>query len=281
MQSHRMYTVLTICWLFVLFNIERMVPAVNLASFVYVLATVAGVSMLLVKRLRDVSFSLTFGGFVLTMVVGKLILGYEVTWWSFPITLAEAVAIGVTQYLSRRIALDTDEFSESTTELLRLFRGHEIPSTVSQEPVMLREMDRARRTGRPVTVVSLRPLAASLSQNLQRWLAKLEAELVQKAGLAEFADVLARETKGSDIVSQNGREFVLLLPETDRQQAEALIERLSERAARKFDLALQARLSAFPEEEITLEGLMERCQESSAETFSEGRGATMAVSSAS
>lgn len=258
MKNHRHWTALAICWLFLLFNIERMIDAVNLASFVYVLSTLVAAAMLLSRPLRRLSPVFTLVPMFALLVVGKCLLGYMITWESLPITLVEAAAIATTQLIARRLGLNTDEFSEATAELVCQTNQGNVRSANEVEAAMQQEMSRARRTGRATTLVHLGVKGDWESKQLQQFLSQMTEELVRQSALSHVGRILLAETKVSDVISHDDGHFSLLLPETSQQQAASLVQRLSTRVREETGLSIRTRSMSFPTDELTLEGLRDR-----------------------
>jgi GGDEF domain-containing protein len=232
-----------------------------MASFVYVMATLAAAPMLLSRRLRELPVAAVVLPVVVILMAAKYTLGYDITWATLPITLLEIVAVLATQLLARRLALNTDEFAESTAELVGLMSHGNVPDIKAVESAVQQEMSRARRTGRPATLAEVEIHGQWDSVALRRFLAQLTDEIVQRSAVNQVGRLLLSATKGSDIVARDHDRFTLLLPETNRQQALQLIERLATLVEDQTALKLHSRSISFPDDELTLEGLRDRIRE--------------------
>jgi hypothetical protein len=82
--------------------------------------------------------------------------------------------------------------------------------------------------------------------------------LTRQYALSCVAELLLKETKTTDIVSFVDGRFVLMLPETQREEATRLVDRLKKRMREILAADLQTGLSSFPNEEITIFGLMQQ-----------------------
>lgn len=264
MNHHRVWIAGTFVWLFTLFNIERICEPVNLASFVYALATLGAVALLIIRPLRDISLRWTVPVSLLVFLVTKCWLGYTVSLETLPITLVEALAIGGTLFLARRIGHHADAFTETTSELLQTVRGRGVPELADVEPAMQREIRRARRYERPLTVVTVRPHDPSLGAALHALVAQLEEDLVGRYAQGRLAELLLNETKSNDLVAWNGSNFVLMLPETTREQATQMIQRVSRRINSQLGFRVESGMADFPTDEITWSGLIEAAEPTSA-----------------
>ncbi|QDU40127.1 hypothetical protein Mal4_44820 [Maioricimonas rarisocia] len=262
MQHYRLWVAGMVNWLFLLFNIERIHEPLDLASFVYVLVTIGSVCLLVFRRLRDIPLAWTLLGTLLVYVLFKAALGYHVSPQAWPIMTVEAIAICITLFLATMIGRTADAFTESAAELVQIIRGREVPQLSDVEAEMQREIRRARRHERPLAMVTIQPQDASMTESLGRFVRELEDELARRYAMSGLAELLLNETKSNDIVAWDGKQFLLLLPETQSDQAAQMLERIRQRIATSLGLQVDTGLSAFPGEEITFNGLLERASDS-------------------
>jgi len=255
MQTHRLWITTTLCWFFLLFNIERLVPAVNIASFIYVMATVAGACMLSFRRIRNWPFSAVATGFVVLAFVTKCGLGYNVNVESLPLTLLELFSVTLTLWLCRNIARSADEFVHSSDQLLHVMKAMSVPTLRDAEQAMSEEVRRARRHERPLTVVTM-----SVENAPDFDLGKLLNEMVVRAQnecvLGTLGQMLVLETKSHDILARDGDKFLMLLPETDAEEATAMTTRLESEALSRFGIRLKSNRVSFGSDELTMTGLL-------------------------
>jgi GGDEF domain-containing protein len=257
MKTHRIWTIATVCWFFALFNVERLFPQVDIASFVYGLATLIGVSMLAFPFLRRRSFGLVSAGFGIIWIVGKCLLGYSVDLSALPIAFAEASALLVSQYLCLKVALNSDEFEETSRQMLAVLRATSVPMLHESEPALLEEIRRARRHERPLTFVSLSPGAVTsdaLAGIVQRVTESLSREYV----VGGISRILQRETKSHDMAVRVGDQILMLLPETDVTQAKAMCRRIQNTVGEQLHIPMNSEVFAFGSDELTLSGLLDR-----------------------
>ncbi|TWT61554.1 hypothetical protein [Rubinisphaera italica] len=257
MQAHRFWIISTICWLFILFNIERLFPTINIASFVYGLATLSGVCMLISKFARNSAFGLVSASFILALVIVKSILGYEIQLESLYLTLAEVAAVVLTMFLCRQIGQGIDEFALSTDQLLMTYSSNSVPGIKEAEPKLLEEIRRARRHERPLTFLALS--AASPSQQpLEKMLRQLIQNIEEEYVTSCLSQFLSMETKSHDLIVRMDNKFLLLLPETNRSEAGQLSDRLKAASKSKLGIELTAQEYAFGVDELTLNGVLNR-----------------------
>lgn len=257
MKTHRIWTAATLCWFFALFNVERAFPQVDLASFVYGLATVIGVSMLVSPFLRRQKFGLVSAGFGVVWIVGKCFLGYAVDLSALPIALTEACSLVVSQYLCLKVAQNTDEFAQTSAQMLQVLKATSVPDLRESEGAFLEEIRRARRHERPLTFVSLTP-GETTPEALSGLVQQLTDSLSKEYVVGCISRMLKTETKSHDLAVRVGEQLLMLLPETDVEQATAMSRRLTTGISDKLGIPVDSEAIAFGKDELTLSGVLER-----------------------
>ena len=118
-----------------------------------------------------------------------------------------------------------------------------IPPTESLQDVAMREIQRARRYARPLTVVSL--------------------STEQKAQAATVAAELRSRARVNDVVGYlGGSTIVAVLPETEELQATVVVRRIAEAIDHRLVPRIRVRIAAFPRDDVTWIGLCESLRES-------------------
>jgi hypothetical protein len=265
MKSHRLWTTATLCWFFTLFNIERFVPEINLASYVYCLAAVAGVAMLALPTVRRLPFGLTASGFGILWIVGKCMLGYTLDLNGLPLAMTELLTLVVSQFLCQKLAQNTDEFELTSAQLLDVLRANSVAGLQESEPQLLEEIRRARRHERPLTFVTLTPGEAT-PENLSALVRKMEQSLGSEYMIGSISRLLETRTKSHDLAVRIGNQFLMLLPETSSDQARLMAERLKSDVERQLGIQMNTETWAFGVDELTLSGILERLNIGSAES---------------
>ena len=87
---------------------------------------------------------------------------------------------------------------------------------------------------------------------------KLERELVARYTEGCVAELLRAETKASDLLALEDGKFLLLLPETEPANARIMVARVVQSCFTTLGLKLHADVVAFPSDELTLQGMLER-----------------------
>jgi hypothetical protein len=247
-------------WLFILFNLERLHAPLNVASFVYVIAAAVAVAIVAVKPLGTAPFQ-----WLLSVPIGLFFLlkaywEYPLLGQALPITVVEVCALTITAGLAQQIAVRLYGLEKASAGMITDEPGRQPDTLETAQSAMYREVRRARQHDRPLAVLAVSSSGQSVNATQERLLRELERELLDKYTNARIADMLLKETSDHGIVTQCNRHFLVLLPETDRDAADELVRQLNASVKKALGLKLRVGVSTFPDEEVTLVGLLQRAE---------------------
>jgi hypothetical protein len=262
-------------WFFLLYNVERLVAPINIASFVYILAAVLVFLIILLPKLGRISFHWLFLMALSLFFVLKNLLGYEIAGTNLPVTIIEISVLGFTIILAQLTGQRFEALQEALTSLTIGPLEEEIQSFGTGQGQIYREIRRARRHQRPAALLSIAatktaspPIQNHVAEDvpLRRFLEEVQREILQKYVSARIANLLVSELGDLAIVTQRNDHFVTLLPETDRDSLQEVIHKLRAAAAEKLGLELQIGMSTFPDEAVTFETMLEQAEAEMANT---------------
>jgi GGDEF domain-containing protein len=260
MNRLRLWCALLFLWLFVLYNTERLHEPINIASFVYVLAAAIAVPVILVPRLQRIPIAWSLASVVPVIVLAKFFLSYPIAHRHLPITITEIVAVWITIATAREMGRSLEELRQAAIKtLLTHLHYRTRPFDLGQAEIY-REIRRARKFERPLSVLAIAPSASSLHLSLDRFTLELQRDCVQNYVFARVAELLSREMKDCDILAHESSHFITVLPEAGRETALATASRLQQLAHDRLGIDLQVGVSVFPDEEVTFVKLLERAQ---------------------
>ncbi|MBW3541423.1 MAG: hypothetical protein KY476_14240 [Planctomycetes bacterium] len=246
-------------WLCVLSNVERLHEPLNVASFVYVYVAVVAVSIALVPMLSRCS-ALTIAVVLLAALVGlKAAFGRDIVGPHLPLTVTEAVGVLITWALARQVSLRLSGLEEAAVGALVPPSSRAVVPFDSGQEQIYREVHRARRFDRPLSIIALAP-SATHGPVAERIVEHLRRRLAAEFVYARMLDELARRTSPCDLITRRNGHLVVLLPEVDGAAADVLAEDLRRSLSGALDMEVYAGRASFPDEEITLAGLLERAE---------------------
>jgi hypothetical protein len=254
------YQVGIIIWFFLLYNIERLIAPINIASFVYVYAAAIAVLVLALPILYNWS---TFRLFLLALIpffALKIALGYEIAGPNLPITITEMSTLYITLILARLLGQDLFEIRNEITQLTIGNSKNGVNGFSDGQVEIYREVRRARRFKRPVALLTVAARGESVELAINRFIEEAKNGIMTSYVNARVANLLEGRLKDSDVITKYNDYFVILLPETSREQVPSVINRLKESALQDLQIPLEIGFSTFPDEAMTFSGLLQQAE---------------------
>jgi hypothetical protein len=260
-KSLRFWVITTLGWFFLLYNIERISEPINIASFVYVLTVVFAILIIVLPWLQRIPVLALVALPLPLFFALKIWFGYQIGNKNLPVTITEICFIGLTAILARRIGLGLEEFNEAGINLLLVdnIKRRAQPFETGQAEIY-REIHRARRYQRPLSLLAVSATDPSVKFSLDRLRQEVQDNLIKNYVAAGLADMLLEEMYDSDIITQREDHFIILLPEITRKNVSEVVRKLELAAKERLGLELTFGVSTFPDEEITFERLLDRAE---------------------
>jgi hypothetical protein len=255
----RFFTGALITWLVLFLNIERAFPDANIASFVYLYAPFSAVLLLFSPRILSIlkPWHLT-AGIVAVFFVIKYSLGYRILGDAWVITTAEVAILIFTAYLAKRIALLVHEFEKTVAKLT--FQQIGLPprlyETVDNEE-LYREVKRCRRFKHPLSLLVVRSQTNSEQARVSELLLEIQKSFAHRYVQARMAKLFSDHLRDSDLVVVQKDGLMILLPETEEQDARRLVEKIRDLALKDTGIDISAGIAEFPNRAVTLSGLID------------------------
>jgi len=268
MRQLRYLTIALCGWFFLLYNIERLIAPINIASFVYVLTAATSVALLLSVRLCQLALPWLFA-FILPLYFGlKWLFSIEISGNNLPLSITELSAITLTTILARMIGLQIEEWRKVITSLTLGELHDEYQPFDTGQAQIYREIRRARRHQRATALLAITAIDTSTESAgkrlqetpLYRFVEEVQRETLEKYVSARLAELLVAELGDLAIVTKRDDHFVTLLPETDRANVQEIIRQLQLAAKEKLGLHLKIGVSTFPDEAVTFESMLENAE---------------------
>lgn len=269
MTKLRTWMAILLLWMCLFLNIERVLKPINLASFVYVVVVLLAVAVISIPAVRVARVSRIIAAAMAMILFLKWTLGYSILGASLPLTITELTAMVITVAIAQQVTLSIAHFELGASELLMLSQRHAPNSFDEGQREMYREVNRARKFHRPLCVVVLEPTVNSFKICVHRTIEQLQRKTIQSYVNAMLAELLVQELNDCDVVTRSGNRFLIALTETTLDKAQDIVARIAASAQQKLGLTLKAGAAAFPDEEVTLAGLLERAEAGLSATDSE------------
>jgi GGDEF domain-containing protein len=261
MARLRFYLLAILAWFLIFYNAERLIAPINIASFVYALAAVYAMILILFAPIHRLSPALVFFGSLIPYFALKVVTVHPAGGADLPITVTEIFSIGLTFFLAWQIGVGLETLRR---EILRLTIGsahlNAHPFQTAQAE-FYREVRRARHYSRPLAVLSIAPTKESIDLSINRFLQEAQNNIVRQYIAVRTADFIRKTLKETDIVTMRNNHFLVLLPETETKHLQTLIQRIQNSAQEKLGLSLKIGASTFPDDALTFESLIHSAEE--------------------
>ncbi len=263
------YLLVALCgWFFLLYNVERIIAPINIASFVYIFVPACTILLLLSVQLCKLPIQWLFALVLPPYFILKWFLGLGIGGDNLALTIVEVSAISLTVMLTRVISVQLAEWQKVVTSLtIGEFNDDLQPFDTGQAQIY-REIRRARRHQRAAALLAITAVedsSGSLEKRLEetslyRFIEEVKRETLEKYISARLADVLVTELGDLAIVTKRNDHFVTLLPETDRASLYEIVRKLQAATQEKLGLKLKIGISTFPDEAVTFETMLENAE---------------------
>lgn len=131
-----------------------------------------------------------------------------------------------------------------------------VPSYRSMLPQLTKEISRARRLERPMTLVAIRPMSALLGRHSH----DTQSSHLDPIEFLFCGFALCDALREIDIAAYDGanNQFVVALPESTKKQAQLAVNRLNEIIGDRIASQLHVGIAEFAEDGLIIEDLIKR-----------------------
>jgi hypothetical protein len=249
----------TIGWVVCLSELDRRSEFLQMGAAGYALGA-ASVLLLLVPRWRGLSTLWVLSFAFPVFCVLELLTGAPITLRSSFGSLLEFGGSAVTLFLVSRLARGLG-LAEEVLREFAIGPVRETPEPFARnQGEMYREVRRARRYERPLSLLAVSASGAQPPAALARLAEQARAESLSRYVSAKLATLLDEETAGSTVIANRGEHFLVLLPESSRPEAEQVAKRLERAAEERHGMRLGFGIASFPHQEITFDKLLETAE---------------------
>jgi len=257
MKRLRLFIAIVVLWLILLYNIERLSQPINLSSLAYIFIAIAATLTICIPQLHRTTPWLTLGGQIVLFLSLKAWLGYRLWGTATPLTVTELSFITLTSLFARQVNHALGEFEDVVTNITIETVGQSCEPFAASQGEMYREVRRARTYQRPLSVMAVGLEEGTLQDRLPRLMVEAQHAMGKHIALSKVARILNEELEDYFIIAKQNNHFIVLLPETARENLAALERQLRESALTKLGIRLQVGTSSLSEDVITFERLVE------------------------
>ena len=258
MRRLRFWIIVLVVWLIFFFNIERINAPIDVRSYTYIFAAIAIVAALAVPRLRGLPY------LVLLFIPVPLFLWFKALWSgdpilgkALPLTVTQTTAIIITGLISVQISYSLREFEHLIHNITFGYIGKHPKSFDEAQESIYRELSRARRYHRPLSVVTLKLDPESVEVALPKLTKEVQQAMMQEYLLAGITRILNDNVSDFGTISLRNNHFIVVLPETNEMDAPLVAQKLAAAVQESMNIDLLTGSASFPHQAITFETLIE------------------------
>ncbi|MBN1217918.1 MAG: hypothetical protein JXM69_03230 [Anaerolineae bacterium] len=263
MRRLRLWTTVLIIWLIFLFNIERINSPINIRAYTYVFVAIVAVITLLLPKLRWLPYWSLMIVCILAFLLYKAFWDHRPLWGTaLPLTVTQMSVVVLTGLISRQINSGLREF-EDVIGNITFGRIGNLPKPFAEmQGEIYKEVRRARRYQRPLSVVSLKIDEASMRAALPNMIKSVQQAMMREYVFANVTRILDDNMDDFGSITLRDDHFILVLPEKTTNEAAQIARNLSRIIQEEMKVELQTGLANFPDEAITFETLIEQAVKS-------------------
>jgi hypothetical protein len=260
MRRLRLLVVLLILWLLFFFSIERFSAPVNISRVAYPFAPLMAIFVILVPGVRRTPLWALLVVPIPIFIAMKAAAGYRVWGTSMPLTVTEICAISVTTILARWISNGLSEFEDAVAHIT-IGQVEDMPDrNLHGQAEMYREVRRARRHQRPLSMLAIEIEEESIEVALHQIVKEAQQTLMKRYVLSGVARALCDTLEDYNLITQEDDHFLVILPETTPDKLDELIRRLHNLVGEQVGVNLVIGSASFPGDAVTFESLMEKAR---------------------
>ncbi len=274
MKEIRRRLFLLFLFIVLIFNLERLdvqnASIINFAPYFYLLVILNLLLPLISSPFRKASVYILLG------LWGAIYLACWLYFSRSPslignvqVTVIEFLLLEATVWLMYSL-VEAMEKADTTlnTLLLDVFAGR----TMNMEEADIwikREMNRARRHNRPLSVLVLELQNVELEAN-SAFVKQFEREMIKQFAIARVAQVIGDYIRRTDMVIKGeNHRFIVLMPDTDKEGAHISTKRILDEVYAQFNTHMRFGLASFPQDALTFEELVNKATSQPSFTSSE------------
>lgn len=249
--------------IFILGQLDRVDrPVVNLASYFYILVFIVVPCVVLIPSFyRAPQFiSMIFWAsiyFALSRVIDRSLSAPD----SFETIFVEVVLLELGVWLSYQLAVDLAHSESLVDTMAQSAFPNQALEIEDASSVIRNEITRSRRYHRPLSLLIFH--AVPENKDVYRELFRsFQRDLIQRFSSARMGQLIGERIRQTDILLRDrvGR-FVVLCPETDKDNVLLLGERINSALEDDSGLKITWGSSSFPDEALTFDDMLARARE--------------------
>jgi len=268
MTSFERSLLMLIVYLTVFYNIERIdlgqENIVDISSVLYVVVLFILLAIFLVPFLRKVKtpvhIVLWAGFYILVRIAvssfyDRPIWGGVYTY----LTITEISLLAIAVFLACEVRKYQDDFRQALENLTLAGLSHRVQHKNEAYTDIQKEILRSRRHHYPLSAIVVEPDASSVNIALNRSVLEIQKAMMNRYATNNLMRLASNMLRRTDLIIDqviDKDSFVILLPDTDADEASKLGTRFQELVNSKMGIRIDYGHATFPDEALTFDDLV-------------------------
>jgi GGDEF domain-containing protein len=256
--------------LVIFFNLERLAfdnLAVGISSSVYVVGTLAVLSMLALPRIRKMSslaavvFWAVF--YLLVRIATQSVTHHPVFEGLYLYsTILEILILDILALIAQQAGLELDDFEDAVQHITMDDICHDVRQLDETMGDIQLELLRSRRHNYPLTVIMMEPDPGSVHVALNHSILDIQKLLIRRYVLTSLTRITSNLIRRTDLLVDQAADqrIIVISPDTNLASANELAKRIAGALSQKTDVKINYGLAAFPEEDLTIDELLSHAE---------------------
>jgi len=265
------YTLVILFALTVIFlNLERLdigetANAIDIQTFVYVQAGAFVLAMIAIPAMRKLSSLWSLVGMLaiywllkLVVLTGRPPFGGVYTY----LTITEMVMLSLSTLLAHRVAEGLHDIEETVANITLEDVQKRVKAIDEADDEIENELARCRRYQRPLSLLIIQADPKSIQASLHQTVLEAQQAIMTRYVTTSLARLIGKTARRTDLILEQPTKnrFILLLPETETETLNSLIERIRNHAEDQLGVSVDVGLATFPLEALTFEELVRHAE---------------------
>ncbi|GAB4533254.1 MAG: hypothetical protein Kow0063_15010 [Anaerolineae bacterium] len=262
MRTMHYRVLMLVAWLVFFYNVERVrwlfgATRIQFVSrFAYIYVALAALITLALPVLHRLPLWILGSGGVALFLLLRAWFGYPIWVENLNVMVTEICAVLVTGLLTRQVIGAVREFEDSIVNFTIKRVGRQTRAFDIEQGEMYQEVRRARAFNRPLALIAIEPAADSFEVAVERMVEEVQQATMKQYVLARLAKTIEDQLGPYSVIAQDGDRFLVLLPESSREDVPRLTAQLRGQVRDSTGLEVKIGFATLPEVD-TFNGLVE------------------------
>jgi GGDEF domain-containing protein len=240
---------------------------INIQTFVYILGTLAVVSVLTIPPLWRAGVGVSLTVWLMLYAIAKLVVN-QLDWYDILggnnayLLFTEVGLLALLIWRARHVARLLHDFEEAVSNITFADVSRRVKKLDEAEEDIQLELIRSRRHHHPLTVMVVEPESDSIQVALNRTIQEVQRAMMSRYVITGLARVVSGQLRRTDLVidQREKNRFIIISPDTSFANCQMLADRIQAAAAVQLGVIVSCGVASFPDEALTFDELVQQAK---------------------